>query len=334
MGRGASISDFERGQIKALFNQGVSIRKISQEIGRSAGLVHRCITRGPDNAPRKSTGRTKALSVHDVRNIQRHSSNRMTSAKIIKAELNLQASESTVYRAMVSAEHLEHRRMLKKPRITEASRAERVAFATHHVHWMDEWNRTLFSDEKKFNLDGPDGWSSYWHDLRKEPLIFSKRQQGGGSVMIWLAISRERTSPICFIEGTLTSNKFIQLLSNQLEPLVRDLEGLHDEEIYFQQDNASVHSSHATQDWLDKHGITVLDWPAISPDLNPVENVFGILARRLYAGNRQFATATELRAAILEAWEEVTWDDIQKTINSMHSRMIAVIAEKGGSTDY
>ena len=65
-----------------------------------------------------------------------------------------------------------------------------------------------------------------------------------------------------------------------------------------------------------------------------MENVFGILARRLYTGNRQFSTVAELRAAILEVWEEVTWDDIHSTINSMQSRMIAVIAEKGGSTEY
>lgn len=163
---------------------------------------------------------------------------------------------------------------------------------------MDEWNRTIFSDEKKFNLDGLDGWRLYWHNLRKEPLIFYKRQQGGGSVMIWLAISHQRTSPICFIEGTLTSNKYIQLLSNQLEPLVCDLEDHYDDEIYFQQDNASVHTSNATKDWLDSHGIRVLDWPAKSPDLNPVENVFGILARRLYEGNRKFGSVAELRAAI------------------------------------
>jgi hypothetical protein len=199
---------------------------------------------------------------------------------------------------------------------------------------MDEWNRTLFSDEKRFNLDGPGGWSSYWHDLRREPLIFSTRQQGGGSVMVWLAISHQRTAPICFIEGTLTSSRYIQLLSKELEPLVRDLEGLYHEEIYFQQDNAPAHTAHATQDWLDKHGITVFHWPAISPDLNPMETVFGTLARRLYAGNRQFSSVAELRAAILEAWEEVSWDDIQRTIHSMHSRMIAVIAEKSGSTEY
>jgi hypothetical protein len=49
--------------------------------------------------------------------------------------------------------------------------------------------QVIFSDEKKWNLDGPDGQRSYWHDLRKEPLIFSKRNFGGGSVMTWAAFS-------------------------------------------------------------------------------------------------------------------------------------------------
>ena len=51
--------------------------------------------------------------------------------------------------------------------------------------WNEEWRKVVWSDEKKFNLDGPDGFSYYWHDLRKEEEIFSSRAQGGGSIMIW-----------------------------------------------------------------------------------------------------------------------------------------------------
>jgi len=47
----------------------------------------------------------------------------------------------------------------------------------------------MLSDEKKLNLDGPDGFKFYWHDLWEEPKIFSKRQFGDGSVMIWAGVS-------------------------------------------------------------------------------------------------------------------------------------------------
>ena len=47
--------------------------------------------------------------------------------------------------------------------------------------WKAEWKQVLFSDEKKFNLEGPDGAAYHWHNLRKEEKIFSKRQQGGQS---------------------------------------------------------------------------------------------------------------------------------------------------------
>jgi hypothetical protein len=55
-----------------------------------------------------------------------------------------------------------------------------------HQTWTEEWKHVLFSDEKKFNLDGPDSWQFYWHDLRKEPLLRDTTSQvGSAGIMVF-----------------------------------------------------------------------------------------------------------------------------------------------------
>lgn len=334
MGRGKEVSDYERGRIEALYNEGHTLDFIADQINRSKKLVFNYIHRGPDQPPGKSTGRPKLLDDRDERNIARHASNQVTSARKIKTELSLPVSVSTVGRILRANPHLQHEKKLRKPKISEAHAVQRVAFAHEHLQWTDQWKRVIFSDEKKFNLDGPDGWGYYWHDLRKEKLIFAKRQSGGGSVMVWLAFSWDRASPVIFLDGTLTSARYITLLQAQIVPMVNTIEEIYDGNAVFQQDNAKPHAAHETLDWLDSKGIEVLDWPAKSPDLNPLENLWGALARRVYAGNRQFGTAAELREAISEAWADIDFDELEPYIESMPDRIEAVIASHGGPTRF
>uniref|UniRef100_A0A914DN91 Uncharacterized protein n=1 Tax=Acrobeloides nanus TaxID=290746 RepID=A0A914DN91_9BILA len=56
----------------------------------------------------------------------------------------------------------------------------------------DQISVVIWSDEKKFNLDGPDGSRYYWHDPRKEKHVFSRRNFGGGNMMVWAAFSSIR----------------------------------------------------------------------------------------------------------------------------------------------
>ena len=70
------------------------------------------------------------------------------------------------------------------PWMTKDHMVRRVMFAEKHLEFSLDWSSVIFSDEKKFNLDGPDGIQCYWRDLRKEPQYFQKRQSGGGSVMV------------------------------------------------------------------------------------------------------------------------------------------------------
>ena len=107
-----------------------------------------------------------------------------------------------------------------------------------------------FFGRKKWNCDGPDGWNSYWRDLRKEPRIFSQRGFGGGSLMTWAAISSFDRLALVFIEGRMNSNTYLEMLESHLIPFLRKYRRLH---FKFQQDNASIHVSSASKQWfIDK----------------------------------------------------------------------------------
>ncbi len=54
-----------------------------------------------------------------------------------------------------------------------------------------------------------------------------------------------------------------------------------DADFIFQQDLAPAHTAKSTKSWLNDHGVSVLDWPANSPDLNPIENIWGIVKRKM-----------------------------------------------------
>jgi len=87
----------------------------------------------------------------------------------------------------------------------------RVEWARKHIKWDKEWQTVVFSDEKKFNLDGPDGYKYYWHDLRKEKLIFSRRVHGGGTLKVWAGFGWNGKTNIAIIDDTMDASDYQKL---------------------------------------------------------------------------------------------------------------------------
>lgn len=191
--------------------------------------------------------------------------------------------------------------------------------------------KVVFSDEKKFNLDGPDACQRYWADKRSERQTRKSRNFGGGSLMIWAAFSYTGRSPICIISTKMTSNKYVELLDDVLITFGDDY---MPEDWIFQQDNASIHSAKTTKKILSERNIPMLDWPACSPYLNPIENVWGLLAQRVFANGRQFDTVLELKNVVKLEWSKIDETTLKRYIDSMPRRLQQVIMKNGGNTTY
>lgn len=180
-------------------------------------------------------------------------------------------------------------------------------------------------------MDGPDGYAYYWHDLRKQPIQFSKRNFGGGSVMLWGAFCGTKLLDLEFTTTRINSEEYQRILGKRLVPfMTASRRQTHN----FQQDNASVHNSRSTKDWLNRKGISVLKWPACSPDLNPIENLWGILARDVYRGGKQFNKVNELKQAIERSWSRIKSKDLKNLVNSMPNRVFNCIQRNGAKVDY
>ncbi|KAG2761572.1 hypothetical protein PC116_g9081 [Phytophthora cactorum] len=82
-----------------------------------------------------------------------------------------------------------------------------------------------------------------------------------------------------------------------------------------------------------RSGVQLLVWPARSPDLNPIENVWAILARKVYSRGKQYNSLQDLTAAVMVAWDSVTIKELRDLIDTMPSRCFEV-ARKGGDTTH
>jgi hypothetical protein len=225
----------------------------------------------------------------------------------------------------------------KKPRLLPRHLKQRLEFAVKYQHWtVNDWQRVIFSDETKINRLGSDGrkwvWRKRGEGLKKHQ-VQGTVKFGGGSLMIWGCMTAQGVGYACRIDGRMDGELYTRILDDEL---LQSLEfyGLGVDEVVFQQDNDSKHTSQRARQWFDEHGFELLDWPAQSPDLNPIEHLWAHL-------KRQLAGYDEPPTSIHELWQrvEVEWNKIPAQvcidlIESMPRRVAAVLAAKGSYTKY
>ncbi|EEZ97640.1 hypothetical protein TcasGA2_TC016088 [Tribolium castaneum] len=116
-------------------------------------------------------------------------------------------------------------------------------------------------------------------------------------VMIWGAIAYGSRSPLVFIEGSMTAQRYVQeVLEPVAVPYVQTIENAS-----FQQDNATPHSARFTLRYLEEVQVQVLPWPPRSPDLSPIEHIRDSIGRRVTNLPQPPQTLADLRREILTA---------------------------------
>ena len=147
--------------------------------------------------------------------------------------------------------------------------------------------------------------------------------------MIWDGITGGQKTRLLVVNGTLNAQKYInQVLVPEGVPFMQRNAQI----VTLQQDNARPHTARLTQHFLQQNNIIVLPWPANSPDLNPIEHIWDKLGKDIW--NQQISNIRDLETALQGAWASLTPNVIQRYVNSMRRRLLAVLASRGGHKRY
>ncbi len=195
----------------------------------------------------------------------------------------------------------------------------------------DYWNHVLWSDETKLKLCGSHGVKRVWRqpgEEYKDKCVLPTVKHGGVSVMVWCCMSAAGTGELQFIEGTMNANMYGDILKQSMIPSLRRL--CH--RAVLQHYNDLKHTSKTTTALLKKLRVKVMDWPRVSPDLNPIEHLWGILKRKVE--ERKVSNIHQLCDIVMEEWKRTPVATCEALVNSMPKRIKAVLENNGGHTKY
>ena len=182
---------------------------------------------------------------------------------------------------------------------------------------------------------GGDGKRYVWRTIYEKynpNCLIPTFKSGQESVMIWGCFTKNELGPLVRLEGRVTANIYIEMLENYLIPFINDLENKDD--YTFQEDNAPIHTAKIAKKWKSDNNIKSLPWPAQSPDLNPIENLWDELERQVRNHKPLPKNPNNLWEILQEEWLKLDINKYKNLVDSMPRRIEAVIINKGNPTKY
>ncbi|GFU59871.1 transposable element Tcb2 transposase [Trichonephila clavipes] len=207
--------------------------------------------------------------------------------------------------------------------LTRQHRTARLLWCREHYNWTEQdWACVLFSDESRFSLSSDCRRQLIWREsgtAYRPENIQEKERYPTSSIMVWAGIMiNGRTCLHVVANGTLTGQRYIDEV---LLPHVRLFRGAVGDKFVFMDDNATCHRTLAVQDCLDSEGIQRLVWPARSPDLNPIENVWDALGRQVAGRNYPPTNKNTLIRALTEEWDKLPQQLLDNVVQNMVRRV-------------
>jgi hypothetical protein len=314
-----------------------SYRAVSRMLGWSDKTIKLVVERWKENPEvmrKRGGGRPKKTTPHTDRRIIRYmKKDRSITSYQLRQELQLTyICDRTIRRQITESGEFASYWKTKTPFINETNRKKRMAWCRARVAWpVERWKRVLWTDESPFVLRF-NRKTRVWrtHNERYAPWCSTATVKHDAKIQVWGCFAAHGVGNLYLVDGILERYQYQYILENEMLPSADLLFGRED--WYFQQDNDPKHTANVIKQWFIDFDIPKMDWPAQSPDLNPIENLWSILDHRIKS--RSPKNKAELFEIIKKAWYELPVDILTKLAESMPNRCQAVIDAKGYATKY
>lgn len=341
-----ATSQNKKESIISLLQKGLSVRQVAKKlsVGKStvASIGKECdlgVPKSKGGRPSVLSDRIKTFCIQKV--TRDRASNAVKVAKTLENDLGILCNPETV-RRVLREKGLGAIEKQPKPMLRVKNIKDRLEWCKAHEDWtVDDWKRVIWTDETKINRFSSDGRQWCW--IRSGETIQNKHckltvKHGGGNIKLWSAISYTGVGWMCKIDGNMNKELYKEILQDDLEQTIqyacRELD-LDRDQIIFQQDNDPKHTSNLVKKYLKEQSYKTIEWPAQSPDLNPIENMWSLLKQRLNDYETAPKGLEELNERVIDVWyNKMTAKDCQNVINSMPRRIKACIKVKGKWTKY
>ena len=247
-------------------------------------------------------------------------------ADMVWNQFGIRVSDTTILR--VRGQLGFHYRPPKvKQALTEPQKELRLAFCSWVLANKESLPQIVFTDESRF-CKGPD---NRWRHIRRGQCTescFVSKEKFTKSVMVWGGISMDYRTPLMMCSNNVDAAEYQRIITES--GVIETMNEEHGVGKWaFMQDGASSHVASSTEEMLYKKKVYLLaGWPPNSPDLNPIEMIWGIMKRR---ANWEGKSAKEMSSYLQEIWGQLDRQTINQLVSSFFYRCELVVRVGGES---
>lgn len=328
----------QRTRIIVLSEEGYGIREISRELNISRNTVRTWIRRhareGILEDRRRHNHGVRRLTNEQRVDMQHHyEEHPFTPTRYFAAQHDVCLQTIRNY---LHSTGLHYRHYAEKVALTDGHKRARLNFANAYLDY--DWTNTIFTDEKTFRSSQHGRLTLWRYDNTRytEDHVVPNQLSGRISANMWAWMGIGGVGELVHISSRQNAMKYVDLLEESMLPTVRTVYPREDVPVFsYVHDNCRVHTARVVSNWFDLHNdeVTLIPWPSRSPDLNPIENLWGLMGQMW--DNRNERTKEAIEQHCNEIWDYLRDNNICiRLIGSMRDRLQAVIDNHGAHTRF